>query len=65
MARDLSAAWFDGVPFPVPTKAALEAGLAAMLMTVPNVKESSLMVVQICNDLIRFLKVELRMLCIE
>jgi len=32
MARDLSAAWFDGIPFPVPTKAALEAGLAAMLI---------------------------------
>lgn len=32
MARDLAAAWFDGVPFPVPTRAALEAGLAAMLI---------------------------------
>lgn len=30
MADDLVATWFDGKPFPVPTKAAIEAGLAAM-----------------------------------
>ncbi|MDA3959575.1 MAG: hypothetical protein PF961_02210 [Planctomycetota bacterium] len=27
---DRQAAWFEGVPFPVPTKAALEAGLTCM-----------------------------------
>lgn len=32
MAQDLVDAWFHGKPFPVPTKAALEAGLAAMLI---------------------------------
>lgn len=32
MAKDLVATWFTNKPFPVPTKAALEAGLAAMLM---------------------------------
>jgi hypothetical protein len=30
MSRDLAACWLDGVPFPVPAKAALEAGLACM-----------------------------------
>lgn len=30
MADDLVATWFEGKPFPVPTKAAIEAGLAAM-----------------------------------
>ncbi len=30
MAADLAGAWFDGRAFPVPTKAAIEAGLAAM-----------------------------------
>ncbi|MFM2089891.1 MAG: hypothetical protein RLZZ127_380 [Planctomycetota bacterium] len=30
MGRDLAACWLDGVPFPVPAKAALEAGLACM-----------------------------------
>ena len=30
MADDLVATWFDGTPFPVTTKAAIEAGLAAM-----------------------------------
>ncbi len=30
MASDLAACWLDGAAFPVPAKAALEAGLAAM-----------------------------------
>lgn len=30
MAKDLAATWFDGAEFPVPTSAAIEAGLAAM-----------------------------------
>ena len=30
MAKDLAATWLEGKPFPVPTRAAIEAGLAAM-----------------------------------
>lgn len=34
MGRDLAACWLDGAAFPVPAKAALEAGLAAMAIDV-------------------------------